>query len=208
MARCDHLSGSAVAIRANERSPRVNVPFCVAIVLLCLTLVSMHLTGGLFARYTATTSASDSARVANMSTVSFVVVKGSDVQLSETTELLVQPGKSMEVNIVVRNYGTSEDASSTEDVCEVALKCSVSARNITGNLPFTLSLAKKGQEDAQTATGTNPVSIGEDQILFEAGVASTQEYTLSIVWPEGENTADLAFEIDALEITVNTEQVD
>lgn len=43
---------------------KVNIPMMLACVLLCLTLFSMHLTGGLFARYTATDTASDSARVA------------------------------------------------------------------------------------------------------------------------------------------------
>lgn len=43
---------------------KVNIPMALACVLLCLTLITTHLTGGLFARYTATAQASDSARVA------------------------------------------------------------------------------------------------------------------------------------------------
>lgn len=41
-----------------------NIPMCVALLLMLLTLVTTHMTGGLFARYVATETASDSARVA------------------------------------------------------------------------------------------------------------------------------------------------
>ena len=43
---------------------KVNIPMCAALVLLLLTMISIHLTSGLYARYTATSTASDSARVA------------------------------------------------------------------------------------------------------------------------------------------------
>ena len=43
---------------------KLNIPMCAAVVLLFLTLLSIHLTSGLFARYTTTVTASDSARVA------------------------------------------------------------------------------------------------------------------------------------------------
>lgn len=43
---------------------KVNIPMVLACVLLCLTLISIHLTSGLYARYTTTATASDSARVA------------------------------------------------------------------------------------------------------------------------------------------------
>lgn len=43
---------------------KVNIPMCAAFILFVLTLISMHLTSGLFARYTATSTGSDGARVA------------------------------------------------------------------------------------------------------------------------------------------------
>ena len=51
-----------------------NIPMCVALLLMLLTLVTTHMTGGLFARYVATETASDSARVAKFQ----VHVDGSD----------------------------------------------------------------------------------------------------------------------------------
>ena len=43
---------------------KLNIPMCAALVLLFLTMLSIHLTSGLYARYTAAAEAGDSARVA------------------------------------------------------------------------------------------------------------------------------------------------
>ena len=43
---------------------KLNIPMCAALVLLLLTMISVHLTSGLYARYTTTATGSDSARVA------------------------------------------------------------------------------------------------------------------------------------------------
>jgi hypothetical protein len=43
---------------------KVNIPMCAALVLRLLTMISVHITSGLYARYTSTASATDSARVA------------------------------------------------------------------------------------------------------------------------------------------------
>ncbi len=49
------------------KKTKLNIPICAALVLLFLTMVSIHMTSGLYARYTATSTASDSARVAKFS---------------------------------------------------------------------------------------------------------------------------------------------
>lgn len=43
---------------------KLNIPVCAALVLLFLTLLTTHITGGLYARYTAQTTGRDTARVA------------------------------------------------------------------------------------------------------------------------------------------------
>ena len=43
---------------------KMNIPMCAAAVLLCLTLFSLHLMSGLYAKYVSKDSGSDSARVA------------------------------------------------------------------------------------------------------------------------------------------------
>lgn len=43
---------------------KLNIPMCAALILLFLTMISFHLTSGLYARYVVTATGSDSARVA------------------------------------------------------------------------------------------------------------------------------------------------
>ena len=50
-----------------ERNGKVNILMCIVAALLCATLFSMYLVGGLYARYTTSISGSDSARVAAFS---------------------------------------------------------------------------------------------------------------------------------------------
>ena len=49
--------------RAKKRKAPCNIPMTLAGILFCLTLISIHFTGGLYARYTTSAAASDSARV-------------------------------------------------------------------------------------------------------------------------------------------------
>lgn len=48
----------------SRRPDKVNIPMVVAMILLILTIISVYLSGGLYARYSASAGASDSARVA------------------------------------------------------------------------------------------------------------------------------------------------
>ena len=43
---------------------KLNIPMCAALILLLLTMISVHMTSGLYARYTSTATATDTARVA------------------------------------------------------------------------------------------------------------------------------------------------
>ncbi len=52
-----------------KREPKFNIPMFAALVLLLLTMVSVHLTSGLYARYTANSGGSASARVAKFDVV-------------------------------------------------------------------------------------------------------------------------------------------
>ena len=50
---------------ATQSREKPNIPMCLACVLLCLTLFSVHLCSGLYARYTEKGATNDSARVAS-----------------------------------------------------------------------------------------------------------------------------------------------
>ena len=47
----------------HRKTAKVNIPMCIASFLFCLTLISIHLTSGLYAKYISSASGDDSARV-------------------------------------------------------------------------------------------------------------------------------------------------
>lgn len=79
-----------------KKKAKVNIPMCAAAVLLCLTLVSIHLTSGLYARYSTSASGSDSARVAKFD----VAVS---IESAEGGVTLSNENKSGSYTIVVEN---------------------------------------------------------------------------------------------------------
>lgn len=68
---------------AHRKSP-INLPMALACVLLCLTLISINLTGGLYAKYTSSGSSPETARV----------IKFGDLTLTETGDF-VEGGSTM-----------------------------------------------------------------------------------------------------------------
>ena len=63
---------------------KMNIPMCVACILLCLTLFSIHLTSGLYAKYTAKGNGEDDARVAKFDVS---VTKSADAVINISTEV-------------------------------------------------------------------------------------------------------------------------
>ena len=106
--------------KTNRRPPII---FCIGIILACLTLVSVHMTSGLYAKYTLTVSESDSARVAKFDLSAeddFIV----DMPIS------MKPGDSVEYSFDFANNG------------ETTLKYTVKMTNVTGNLPLSFTGAE------------------------------------------------------------------
>lgn len=84
--------------RAEKRKAPCNIPMTLACVLFCLTLISIHFTGGLYARYTTSDTASDSARVATFGRVTLTeTVDGNPVDAAY--QHIVTPG--VDINKVV-----------------------------------------------------------------------------------------------------------
>lgn len=153
---------------------RVNIPFCIAVVLLCLTLISMHLTSGLFARYSTSVTDDDSARVAK-----FEVTTGDEVFV-DTFLFEVAPNISVDyISPLITNNS------------EVAVKCTATAVNKTGNIPSLVS------------TPGEAVTIAPD----ESGTC-----TMKIIWnvenDDLESASDYAGMVDLIEVTIRVEQVD
>ena len=90
---------------AKYKKAQLNIPMCLAAVLLCLTLISIHLSSGLYAKYVVNDSGSDSARV----------IKFGNLTLSETGsfnskgELIILPGVDIDKKAVV-DFDGSESA--------------------------------------------------------------------------------------------------
>jgi hypothetical protein len=91
-------------VAKQNSNAKVNIPMCLACVLLCLTLVSIHLTSGLYAKYTVSGSGSDNARV----------ITFGDITLTETGDfvdgkLIITPGVDLTKKAVV-SFSGSESA--------------------------------------------------------------------------------------------------
>ena len=92
---------------------KLNIPMLAALILLFLTMLSTHLTCGLYARYTATGTASDSARVAKFD------VKGSSK--GNVTVACTDAGSTGEYTIEVTNNSEVAIRYTIELVFEEAL---------------------------------------------------------------------------------------
>lgn len=164
---------------------KVNIPMCLAGILLCLTLFSMHFSGGLYARYTTSGTVADSARVAVLqggTTVTMINAQG-------------YPGlSSVACKFEVTNY---TEKGSNRQVSEVALQGTLTAENLTNNIPLEL---KFYQDESCTVEAAS--------FSFNAGEAGKKDFYLQTSWPQEANNSEYAFEIDALQITVIAEQVD
>ena len=104
-----------------NRQPKINIPMCAACVLLCLTLFSFHMSGGLYARYTTSAFGSDSARVARFD------VSEDGASFSEELLMEIAPG------VVTRTIHVVNSS-------EVAISYQVTIENVTNNIPFQFSI--------------------------------------------------------------------
>jgi len=100
---------------------KMNIPMCLAAILLCLTLFSFYLCGGLYARYTTSDSGEDAARVARFD------VSEDGAYFSKNLLIETVPG-SVEREIVVTNNS------------EVAVAYTVTIKNTTKNIPYSFSV--------------------------------------------------------------------
>lgn len=137
---------------ANKRRYHTNIPMCTACILLCLTLFSFHLSGGLYARYTTKASASDDARVASFD------VSENGSSFSENMMIDAIPGSVVENTINVINKS------------EVAVEYVVTITNTTENIPLKFTV-----NDSEPTEGTCTVTV-----IMKPN--STHEVKLAAVW--------------------------
>ena len=101
----------------NIKTPLV---FRIGGLLFCLLLISMYMMGGLYARYTASASGTDGARVAQ-----FAFAFDRDLMSQTVTApISLAPGETDTKTVSITNNG------------ETAIRCVVTLENLTKNLPI------------------------------------------------------------------------
>ena len=167
---------------------KVNIPICVAAVLLFLTLLSTHLCSGLYARYTTTASGSDSARVAK-----FEIEDGTvgtwkeDVVISE-----LRPSDSEVESMTCANIVNKS---------EVAVAVTLNVENVYNNLPLKFVLLQNGTVVA------GPVG-GMMDLTYNVAPNDDEPVKLGVYWPQDENNLEFCGRVDLLRLTVRVEQID
>lgn len=148
-------------------------------VLLCLVLASFWVMCNIYAKYTASATGSDSARVAR-----FQIMETGTEPKSLTQEFAVNlsPGESETFGVTVTNGS------------EVAVHYAIKARNLTNNLPLTFQMKKENQV------------ITSDDIPANDGTA--RNYYLEIDWPMEQADASYAGKTDVIEVILEAAQID
>lgn len=173
-----------------HRVSKFNILMCTVAVLLCATLFSMHLVGGLYAKYTNTTSGSDSARVAKFN----ITQSGSLIDSTQTLDIKVTPGTS------ITNY-TLE----IKNDSEVAVAYTLTAKNVTGNLPLEFTLTPVGSEPTSLIESNGNVSISK---ACQIPGNHTDKYKLSVVWTSTEKDLEYIGMVDYVTVSVAAVQID
>lgn len=157
---------------------KLNIPMCCAAVLLCLTLISCRLCGGLYARYSGAGDGEDGARVAKFD-VSAESTYFSEPLLMEMTA----PGK-IQKEIVVTNNS------------EVAFACTVTLENTTQNIPYLFSV-----EDSEPTANECSVTCYLEPNSGDNVIEIVME------WEEADALRYMGM-ADLVELTVSAQQVD
>lgn len=175
-----------------RRSGKLNILMCTVAVLLCATLFSMHLVGGLYAKYTVSASESDGARVA----VFNIKQEGT---IFQNIEADVLPGTTQSAELTITNKS------------EVAMEYTLTVTNVTGNLTplkFTLAPADANTPSVTTEKHENGISI---TTACQIPGDHTDKYTLNIVWEKSANEEDdlaLIGMVDYITVSVTATQAD
>ncbi len=87
------------------RHSKLNIPFCAGLLILFLTLFSIHFTGGLYARYTTSASGGDSARVVTFGSIDLQETGDFDAD----GNMIVTPGVNLKKDVTVSFTASETD---------------------------------------------------------------------------------------------------
>ena len=138
------------------KTAKYNIPMYAALILFCLTLISVHLSSGLYAKYTTTSQGSDGART----------IKFGDVTITETGDfnedgkLFIAPGVNIKKDAEVSFTGS-------EAATYVFVEIGVSTH--WTKVDNTKYAVKSGNDEMitwQIADGWTPVSSEEPNVYY------------------------------------------
>lgn len=155
--------------KSNKRPPIV---FIIGILLVCLTLASMCMNPGLYARYASSADASATARVAKFEIDTDLQSQASTLDLTD-----IKPGFSQVITLKVQNKS------------EVSVTYRFSVKSME-NLPLEFEFSDNGA----------------GQLTLDGAQEAT--HTLTVFWPEDEDHASYASEIDLVTVVLTCTQID
>lgn len=165
-----------------------NIPMFIAGILLCLTLLSMYLVSGLYAKFTTSGEGEDSARVA-----AFYLEAEGDLCQYIMTDVL--PGEEQNQELLITNRS------------EVKLQYTLTIYNETKNLPLTFLLRNTVTEQIYNPQN-NTITV---ESTLEPG-NRIDHFSLTADWPASDEAIDpnLAFAgmVDSLAVTIHAVQID
>ena len=87
----------------SQKKPKMNIPMCIAGVLFCLTMISVYMVSGLYARYSSSGTGSDSARVIKFGDIS---ISETGDFLADTRNMMIIPGVNLKKEALVQFEGS------------------------------------------------------------------------------------------------------
>ena len=196
----------AAMVRPRHGTPAMHI----AMVLLCLTMISFYLMSGLYARYTSEDADHDQARVA-----AYVFDAGGDVKLALNELQTGYPGANDQVEFTVTNASGST-------VCEVNQKLLFTLK-FEGDIPLKVTLSDMTSgTDVLVVDSTNysanidgpftgtATTNDSNSILLPASVASSRTLRLIAEWPADRNasTYESGNRTSHIELDIISVQVD
>ncbi len=174
-----------------ERNVKSNILMWTVVVLLCATLFSMHLVGGLYARYATGMNGINNAKVAEF----YIKQEGTIFQNVETE---IVPGTTQSAELVITNKS------------EVTMEYTLTVKNVTGNLvplKFRLSAADAGESPVITESHADGISINS---VCRIPGEYTDRYILNIAWEpaDSEKALECIGMVDYITVSVTATQAD
>lgn len=162
-------------MRKHIKTAKVNIPICIASFLFCLTVISIHLTGGLYAKYVSTGSAGDAARVISFGDLTLT----ESGNFNEEGKLMIIPGVSLQKKAVV-DFAGSEAA--TYVFIEVVLS---STWQTSDSITFAISSGSKTLMQWKIADGWDILKSDNGTCIYYRELAPNTALNADIIADNG-----------------------